>query len=64
MISITLGLKLWKSSTYMFTRIPNQMNWGWAGCVFGIAILAAGLGALIPAIMAARIRPVEILRYE
>jgi lipoprotein-releasing system permease protein len=64
MITLTLGLKLWRSSTYMFTRIPSQMNWQWGACIFVIAILAAGIGAFIPAIMAARIRPVKILRYE
>jgi ABC-type antimicrobial peptide transport system permease subunit len=48
----------------MFTRIPSQMNWQWGACIFVIAILAAGIGAFIPAIMAARIRPVKILRYE
>ena len=63
-ITLTLGLKLWKSSTYMFTRIPSQMNWQWGACIFVVAILAAGIGAFIPAIMAARITPVKILRYE
>jgi lipoprotein-releasing system permease protein len=63
-IAVTLDLKLWSSSTYMFTRIPSQMNWQWGACIFVIAILAAGIGAFIPAIMAARIKPVKILRYE
>jgi len=57
-------LKLWKSSTYMFTRIPNQVNWEsvlWVGLA---AVLAAALGAVIPAIAAAGVRPVKILRYE
>jgi len=64
LISIVFGLKLWKSSTYMFTKIPNQVNWEsviWIGLA---AVLAAALGALIPAIAAARVRPVKILRYE
>jgi ABC-type antimicrobial peptide transport system permease subunit len=29
-----------------------------------LAIAAAALGALIPALVAARTRPVEVLRYE
>ena len=64
MIALTLGLKLWRSSTYMFTRIPSQMNWQWAACIFIVAVFAAAIGAFIPAIVAARIKPVKILRYE
>jgi len=64
LISIVFGLKLWKSSTYMFTRIPNQVNWESAVWVGLAAVLAAALGALIPAIAAAMVRPVKILRYE
>jgi len=58
------GLKLWKSSVYMFSEIPNEVNWLWALGIVSIAIAAAVFGALIPAIVAARTRPVEILRYE
>jgi len=64
LISVVFGLKLWKSSTYMFTRIPNQVNWEsviWIGVA---AVFAAAAGALIPAIAAATVRPVKILRYE
>lgn len=58
------GLKLWKSSVYMFSEIPNEVNWSWAWAIMLTAILAAIAGALIPAIVAARTKPVEILRYE
>ena len=64
LISVLFDLKLWKSSTYMFTRIPNQVNWESAAWVAVAAVLAAALGALIPAIAAAGVRPVKILRYE
>jgi lipoprotein-releasing system permease protein len=64
LISIVFGLKLWKSSTYMFTRIPNQVNWESVAWITLAAIAAAALGALIPAIAAAIVRPVKILRYE
>lgn len=63
-ISVVFGLKLWKSSTYMFTKIPNQIDWPSVVWVAAAAVIAAGLGALIPAIAAARLKPVEILRYE
>ncbi|MGE5293800.1 MAG: ABC transporter permease [Solirubrobacterales bacterium] len=63
-IRVAFGLKLWKSSIYMFSRIPNQVDWASSLPIVGMAILAAALGALIPAFVAARTRPVEVLRYE
>jgi lipoprotein-releasing system permease protein len=59
-----LGLNLWDSSVYMFEQIPNQMHWDSVLTIVGLAILAASFGALVPALVAARTRPVEILRYE
>ncbi len=63
-ISVIFGLKLWKSSVYMFSRIPNEVDWIWALRIVLFAIIAAAIGTLIPAIVAARTKPVEILRYE
>jgi len=63
-ITTIFGLKLWKSSVYMFSKIPNEVNWDSALPIALLSILAAALGALIPAVVAARTRPVEILRYE
>lgn len=59
-----LGLKLWKASVYMFSRIPDTVDWAGAVPIVIAAIVAAAAGALIPAIIAARTRPVDILRYE
>ena len=63
-ISAAFGLKVWQASTYMFTRIPNTVNWASVWWISTAGVLAAALGALIPAIAAARVKPVEILRYE
>ena len=63
-IRIIFGLKLWKSSVYMFSKIPNEIDWDSALPIILSAVIAASLGALIPAIIAARTRPVNILRYE
>ncbi|MHC4636468.1 MAG: FtsX-like permease family protein [Planctomycetota bacterium] len=63
-IRVVFGLKLWKSSVYMFSVIPNQMYLGWAVGIMISAVAAATVGALIPAIVAAKTRPVDILRYE
>ena len=63
-IRIIFGLKLWKSSVYMFSKIPSEVDWSSALPIVLLAIVAAATGTLIPAIVAARTRPVEILRYE
>ncbi|MHC4573600.1 MAG: ABC transporter permease [Planctomycetota bacterium] len=63
-VRIIFGLKLWKSSVYMFSKIPNAVNWDWALLIVLSAVIAVAIGALIPAIIAARSRPVNILRYE
>ncbi len=63
-IRAAFGLKLWQSSVYMFDKIPNQVDWGAALPIVALAVAAAALGALLPAVVAARTRPVEVLRYE
>ena len=63
-IRIIFGLKLWRSSVYMFSSIPAEVNWPAALAIAVSAVAAAAVGALIPAIVAARTKPVEILRYE
>jgi len=63
-ITIIFGLKLWKSSVYIFSRIPNQVDWNSVWLIGLSAVIAAGAGALIPALVAAGSRPVELLRYE
>ncbi len=63
-VSRLFGLKLWSSSTYMFTKIPGQFDWFWAVCFFTAAIAASLLGAFIPSLIAAKTSPVKILRYE
>jgi lipoprotein-releasing system permease protein len=63
-IRIIFGLKLWKSSVYFFNKIPNEVDWASALPIVLFAIIAATIGTLIPAIVAAWTKPVEILRYE
>jgi len=63
-IRIIFGLKLWKSSVYVFSKIPSQVDWDSVIFIVLSAITAAAIGTLIPAIIAARTRPVNILRYE
>jgi lipoprotein-releasing system permease protein len=63
-IRIIFGLKLWKSSVYMFSKIPSEVDWDGALLIALSAVFAAAVGALIPAIIAIRTRPVNVLRYE
>lgn len=63
-IRIIFGLKLWKSSVYLFSRIPNEVNWSWALLFMAVATIAAAIGTLIPAVVAAITKPVNILQYE
>ncbi len=63
-LSLRLGLRLWDSSVYFFERIPDQVDWPSVVRIALVATIAACIGALVPAIIAARTRPVEILRYE
>ncbi len=63
-INLIFGLKLWNRSSYILNYIPNQVNWPDVLPIAAAAIAGCCVGALIPAIVAARARPVEILRYE
>jgi lipoprotein-releasing system permease protein len=63
-IRVIFGLKLWKSSVYMFSKIPSEVDWDSALLIALSAVFAATVGALIPAIIAMKTRPVNVLRYE
>lgn len=58
------GFRVWSRETFMFEFIPNQIDWTAAGWIFVGAIAAGLCGALLPAVRAARMQPVEALRYE
>ena len=57
-IRIVFGLKLWRSSVYLFEKIPNQVDWSSAVSMVLYAILAAAIGAVIPAVIASITKPV------
>ncbi len=57
-------LRVWKADVYSFDTIPNVVKVEDAVVIGVIAILAAIVGALVPALIAARKHPVESLRYE
>ncbi len=58
------GLVIWNPEVYAFDEIPNAINPNEVAVVIVIAILASVIGALVPAVRAARLNPVEALRWE
>ncbi len=63
-VSVAFGINLWQASTYKFMQIPNTMHWDSVLWVTACGIIAAAIGSLVPAIAAARVKPVETLQYE
>ena len=58
------NLRVWSPDVYVFDRIPNTVNLTEIVVIVVVALFSSMLGALIPALLAARVWPVEALRYE
>jgi lipoprotein-releasing system permease protein len=59
-----LGVKIWDAKTYLFDTVPNTMETRDVVVIVTVAVLASVGGAIVPAIRAARMNPVEALRWE
>ena len=59
-----LGIEVWNAQTYVFDTIPNTMNPVEATIIIVVAIVSSTLGAVVPALLAAGLKPVEALRFE
>jgi lipoprotein-releasing system permease protein len=55
---------IWDPQTYIFNTIPNTMQTDDVVWIVSIAVLSALGGAMVPAIRASRMNPVEALRWE
>jgi lipoprotein-releasing system permease protein len=59
-----LGVNLFSAEIYFFTRIPARIDWNEVGAVVALALALSFLATLYPSWRAARLDPVEALRYE
>lgn len=59
-----LGLYIWDPKIYYFSRIPSDLNTTHVTIVLAGGVLASCIGALWPALRAARMSPVRALRFE
>jgi lipoprotein-releasing system permease protein len=55
---------VWDPKVYIFDRIPNEVSFWHATVIYAVAIFASMVGSLIAARKAAKVWPVEALRYE
>jgi lipoprotein-releasing system permease protein len=59
-----VGVNLFSAEIYFFTRIPARIDWNEVSAVVLMALALSFLATLYPSWRAARLDPVEALRYE
>jgi lipoprotein-releasing system permease protein len=64
LVQLDPNLRVWSPDIYTFDRIPNVVKWNEVSIIGVVAVFASVVGALVPAVIASRIWPVEALRYE
>ncbi len=63
-VAANTGFDPWNPDVYAFDEVPNRVDVSAAGIIFAVAIAAAVVGAGVPALRAAMLRPVRALRFE
>lgn len=59
-----IGVKLFAAEIYFFSQLPAKIDWAEVAAVIVMALVLSVLATLYPARRAARLDPVEALRYE
>jgi lipoprotein-releasing system permease protein len=59
-----MGIQIWNPEVYAFDIIPDTMDPKTAAIIVAVAIIASVAGSLVPALRAARMSPVDALRWE
>ena len=60
----TLGIRIFPTDIYYLDSIPTYVDPVGVGMILCVAIAVALLAAMVPSLIAARLNPVEALRYE
>ena len=63
-LNTNLAFVMWDPRLYFFDRIPDRVNLTEAVLIVIGAVLSSVVGAIVPAMRAALVDPVEALRYE
>ena len=63
-VSHLIGRPIWDPEVYAFDKIPDSVDPKTAAIVLAVAVGSAIIGAVVPAVRAARLNPVEALRFE
>ena len=58
------GTDLFSAEIYYLTKLPAKIDWSEVGGVTAMSLVLSFLATLYPAWRAARLSPVEALRYE
>jgi len=63
-LSATIGFEVWNPQIYYFDRVPAELDPVEVPVILAAAVASSLAGSLVPAILAARLDPVQSLRYE
>ena len=58
------GARVFAEEIYFLSQLPAKVDWGEVGLVVGVSLALSFLATLYPSWRAARLDPVEALRYE